>query len=539
MVKQGGGNPLGWSYAIAIGIVSGAVVALSFFSGVWWLTFGLSFSLVPICLRVCDFRRAGLCVWVCALAIHMLLNMPLVPTIISLRSIVRLSLFAASCLGIIAWLGVAIMQSAFFAPAGAVLQLVISRLNAFWFVLAYACMWTLSEWVRSLGLMGSQWGCIAYALLPCVKLLQPAEFVGVYGLCFLVAALSAVIALSLAAAIKGNWRGCFGSGLLCMACILGWFYFGAQLAKLWTKRMQDKVNWGSLPVAIVQGNVSWREKQSLDGLRRTFEVHMAMTKASMRHRPELIVWAEASVPTPLNEWTEASSMLREFAKRSGVDMLIGAVEREQSLGRVYNACYGLRADGTFVGTYRKLKLVPFGEFVPLRNYFKFLERIAAHEEDFSHGESVMPLHLSRVSAAVAICFDSLFPWVTRLQAKRDANALVIITNDEWFWGNWMARHHAAVAKLRAIECRLYLVRAANSGVSCIIDPVGRVVAELPLRQRRTLHGAILVPNKHHTTTYVRLGDFVVPFASLLLIAMLIAAWLSRHCRAHLAVRTCE
>lgn len=523
---------MGWSYAIATGIVSGAIVALSFFSGVWWLVFGLSLSLVPICLGVCDLRRAAICVWLCAFTIHALLNAPLVPTIISLRSLVRLSPSAASCLSIVAWLGAAVIQSAFFAPVGFVLQLVINRLGAVWFALACACMWTLSEWIRSLGMMGSQWGCIAYALLPCTELLQPAEFVGVYGLCFLVAALSAVFALSLAAAIKGSWRSCLGSGLLGIACVLGWFYFGTQFAELWTKRMQDERNWGSLPVAIVQGNVNWREKQSLDGLRRTLEVHMAMTKASMRHRPKLIAWAEASIPAPLNEWDEASSTLRELARRSSVDMLIGAVEREQSSGKIYNACYGLRADGVFVGTYRKLKLVPFGEFVPLRDRFKLLERIAAHERDFSHGEGVTPLRLSRVSAAIAICFDSLFPWVTQLQARKNANVLVIITNDEWFWGSWMARHHAAVAKLRAIECRLYLIRAANSGVSCIIDPVGRIVAELPLRQRRTLHGAILVPSEHHAAAYVRIGDVVIPFASLLLIAMLIATWVSKYFRAH-------
>jgi len=527
VVKHGGGNILDWRYAIVLGVVSGTIVALSFAVGAWWLVFALSLVLAPICSHRCNLPWAVLAIWVCAFTIQALLNLPLVPTIISLRSMVRLSPFAASCLSIIAWLGLAAMQSAFFAPAGAILRLVASRVGRVWFVPACACAWTLSEWLRSLGVMSSQWGCIAHALLPCVKLLQPAEFVGVYGLCFLLTALSGIFALSLAEAVEGNWRGWLCNGLLGIACVVGWFCFGGRLIELWEKQLGDGASWNALPVAVIQGNVGWREKQSRDGLEKAFRLHVAMTKASMRHRPKLVAWAETAIPAPLNEWGEASLMLRELAKRSGADMLIGALEREHSLGKIYNACYGVSADGMLVGTYRKLKLVPFGEFVPLRNRFKLLERIAAHEKDLSHGENAEPLHLRNISAAVAICFDSLFPWVMRLQVKGGANVLVIITNDEWFWGSWMAEHHAAVARLRAVEFRLYLIRAANSGVSCIVDPIGRVVAELPLRQRRILHGAIGIPNGHRMTAYARFGDIVIPCASLLLMALLLAALLTR------------
>ncbi|MCX7778244.1 MAG: apolipoprotein N-acyltransferase, partial [Armatimonadetes bacterium] len=510
MVEYGGRYSLDWRYAIAIAIVSGVAVALSFFAGIWWWSlFALSPVLALVCSTKSNLKLTVFAIWLCALTIHALLNMPLVPTIISVRSIVHLSPFAAAFLSILAWLGLAATQSAFFVPVGVVSYLLINRLGAIWFVLGCACSWTLFEWVRSLGIMGYQWGCIAYALLPSLELLQPAEFIGIYGLCFLIVAINGAFAISLERALKGNWLFGICGGALCIAFALGWFCFGGWLIERRTKQLQDDKAWRSLPVAIIQGNISWREKQSPNGVERAFELHSAMTEASVKHHPKVIAWAETAIPAPLNEWDKAMSALKLLSERSYADMLIGAVESEQSSGKVYNACYGVASGGKFMGTYRKLRLVPFGEFVPLRNRIKLLERIAAHERDFSHGERVEPLRLHNISAAVAICFDSLFPWVTRLQVKGGANAIVIITNDEWFWGSWMAKHHAAVAKLRAIECRLYVIRAANSGVSCIVDPVGRIVAELPLRQRRTMHGAVCIPDKHLMTVYVRFGDLII------------------------------
>lgn len=525
MVEQGSKRVLGWRYAIAIG--SGAMLSISFFlERFWWCSlFALSPTLALICLRERNGKSAALLIWLCAFVAHSLINAPLVPTIVNLRSIVHLSLPAAISLSLLGLLLLALMQSIFFLPVGAIAHLLFRKLGYAFFAVGCASAWTVAEWVRSLGIMGSQWGCIAYALLPCTVILQPAEYIGTYGLCFLMVLLNGALAVLLCSVLRAERRCALNSGLLVAILILAWLFLGWRLIDLEIRRWSD--GWHSLTIAAIQGNLSWRDKQSAEGVELTLKLHTSMTMSASKHRPKLIVWAETAIPIALNRQNSLKAAIGELSIGSNSDMLIGAIEEEEQSGRVFNACYGVRAGGEFVGTYRKVKLVPFGEFVPMRKRIKLLERIAAHEADFSHGDRVEPLHLRNASAAIAICFDSLFPWVIRLQVKRGANLLVIITNDEWFWGNWMARHHADVAKLRAIESRLYLVRAANSGISCIVDPMGRVIAELPLRRRGTLLGAVGIPSEHQMTAYVRFGDIAVLLALALLMA---AAVLARTCR---------
>lgn len=529
MGKVSDGHLLGRHAPLALATLGSIAVAVSFFvNDLWWLSF---ISLSPVIAGVCSHKRkslhSALSVWMFAFFMHLLLNIPLVPTIVSLRSIIALPIHTASMLSILVLLLLAAFQSLFFMPLGLLSFLVSLELGEVASVFLLASGWALAEWVRSLGLMGSQWVCIAHAILPCTIMLQLAELVGVYGICFCIVFANGLFAISLRALLRREWRRAIFSITAFAMLLLLWFFYGRWTMRRYERELKDVRKWRYTKVAVVQGNLSWREKVEERSFERAFELHMDMTAKALADHPDIVIWSETTITAPLNEWEGAKSVLSELAREHSVDLLIGAVERDRS-GRIYNSCYGVSAEGEFVGTYRKIRLVPFGEFVPLRKRVRLLERFAAHPQDFTHGEFVEPLRLKNADPALAICFDSLFPWITRLQVLHGANLLVVITNDEWFWGEWMAKEHADVAKLRAVEGRLYLVRAANSGVSCIINPLGEVEASLGLRRRGILTGVVGIPKGSHETFYVRFGD-MVQFALTLLTVMLVAVAVVKLC----------
>jgi len=516
---------LGRHAPLALSALSSVVIAVSFFvDDLWWLSL---VALSPVITGICLHKRKGLypalSTWVFAFLMHLLLNLPLVPTIISLRSIIALPTHTAFVLSIFVLLLLAVFQSLFFMPLGFISLLASLELGEIALAFLFACGWALAEWARSLGLMGSQWVCIAHAILPCTTMLQLAELVGVYGLCFCVVFANGLFAMSLCAVLKREWRRALFGVTAFAVLLLSWFFYGKWAMHQYEEELKDARKWSYLKVAIIQGNLSWREKVDKGSFERAFELHMDMTAQALTDHPKIVVWPETTITAPLNEWDKAKLELSDLARKHSVDLLIGAVERDRS-GKIYNSCYGITAKGEFIGTYRKLRLVPFGEFVPLRKHVRFFERFAAHPQDFTHGEFVKPLRLQNTNAALAICFDSLFPWITRLQVLRGANSLVIITNDEWFWGEWMAREHADVAKLRAVESRLFLVRAANSGISCIVNPLGKVEASLNLRERGKLIGTVGIPRGSHETFYVRFGDMVQFTLTLLTATLTIIAF---------------
>jgi apolipoprotein N-acyltransferase len=158
-------------------------------------------------------------------------------------------------------------------------------------------------------------------------------------------------------------------------------------------------------------------------------------------------------------------------------------------------------------------LVPFGEYVPFADYLTFIQPLVENVGDFAAGRRQPPLSFGNFKLGVLICYESIFPDISRQWVEDGANLLVNISNDAWYGRSSAPHHSLAMAVLRAVENRRSLVRAANTGVSAVIDPLGRIVAELPLGEAGFLDVAL--PQKRAKTVYARSGDWPV-FGAILL-----------------------
>lgn len=197
-----------------------------------------------------------------------------------------------------------------------------------------------------------------------------------------------------------------------------------------------------------------------------------------------------------------------IARALGTNYLIGAYDlpEDPSLPEAYNSAFFYNREGTKLGVYHKVHLVPFGEYVPYREQVPWLGRFSFRKTDVLADKTHELVETEIGKVGTAICFESTFPGISRKQTRGGAAALFVITNDSWFNRTQLARQHLMLSRLRAIETRRYVVRSSSTGISCIIDPYGRIVNELGIYQRGIVTGKIAA--LHGITPYTRFGDWL-------------------------------
>jgi apolipoprotein N-acyltransferase len=247
-------------------------------------------------------------------------------------------------------------------------------------------------------------------------------------------------------------------------------------------------------VGLVQANMSLfgKRKERAEGLRR----HLALTHELAREGPlDLVVWSETSVMGAVDESELELAIPARFSREIGVPALFGAVlsrpvddERERVL---FNSAILTDAAGDVKGRYDKQFLLAFGEYLPFGDTLPMLYRYSPNSSRFTPGTSLEPLRDGRHEIATFICYEDIVPaFVNAIVGNGDPDLLANLTNDAWFGNTTEPWIHLALAKLRAIEHRRYFVRSTNSGVSAIIDPVGRVVAHTGTFEARALHATV-------------------------------------------------
>ncbi len=221
----------------------------------------------------------------------------------------------------------------------------------------------------------------------------------------------------------------------------------------------------------------------------------------------LIVWPETSLTASLSgtEWGNLVSQLAESTRRT---YIVGAYDSTDpsDLTRLSNSAFLYDPLGRTLGVYRKVRLVPYGEFVPLRKRMPWLSRYGIREYDVVPGKSFEPIETGFGPVGVSICFESLFPGIARGQTRDGAQLLAIITNDGWFLRTQAARHHLMMAQLRAVENRRYVLRGAATGISAIIDPYGRICGEMDIFTKGIVYGRVYP--RRDITPYTRFGDWL-------------------------------
>ena len=386
------------------------------------------------------------------------------------------------------------------------------------FVLAFllAAAWVTQEWMRGWVFSGFGWNGLGVALHDTWPLIQIAEFTGVAGLSFMVVfanviAVTTVCRLILEASTR-TVRPHFDLTLT-LAAIVGVLTFGLRATQV---SQPTK----SLRVAAVQPNVPQTQKFDPQFTRKIFDQFQRLSEIALRANPplDLLIWPESSMPGPVLAERESHQFVMDLAASAESDILLGTIDEEN--GDVYNAALLVSDGGEQVQVYRKLHLVPFGEFVPGRHRVPLLARIVGDQVpgDFKAGEdhTVFELTNSEVKVAPLICFEDTIGELTRRfvlprEANPGANLLVDITNDGWFLHSAGSHQHLANAIFRCVETRRPMVRAANTGVTCFVNEFGRVTQKLQNDTGSTftegvLTGEVKVPTEHELTFYTRHGE---------------------------------
>ena len=371
-----------------------------------------------------------------------------------------------------------------------------------------ACAWATQEWLRGWLFSGWGWNGLGVALHRNWPLIQIAEFTGVAGVSFVVA-FANVIALAtvqrfVLEARTHRMRPHYDLTLT-MTAIVGLLAFGVHAA-------QNPSPKKPLRVAAVQANIPQKQKFDRQFTGAIFDKFTRLSAIALQTnpQPDLLIWPESSMPGPVLEDEETYRFVIEFSAATKTDLLLGAIDEEDV--HAYNAALLISESGRHVQLYRKLHLVPFGEYIPGRHWVPLLARIVGDQVpgDFDPGRdyTVFRLTNSEVQVAPLICFEDTIGELTRQFVFKGANLLANVTNDGWFLHSAGSEQHLANAVFRCIETRRPMVRAANTGVTCFVNEFGRVTQALRDETGSTfaegvLTGGIDVPAPHEQTFYTR------------------------------------
>lgn len=374
-------------------------------------------------------------------------------------------------------------------------------------------LWVAGEWVRGRLLGGFPWGELGYSQYLHLSVIQIAELGGVHAVSFVLLAVNAAVAGCLVLPWRRALAG-VGAGVLLVGATLG---FGMS-------RLAEPPPPAAARIALIQPSIAQRLKTDPGFLTTALEVETSLTRRAGAEHPDLIVWPETSVPVMLRRDPRLVSALAGLSRDLRASLLLGAIDAEgEPPTSFYNTAFLLNEHG-IVGRYDKVHLVPFGEFVPLSSVIGFVRGWAEFIADLEPGTRPVVFPGPPAPFGVVICYEGIFPELVREFVKGGARLMVNMTNDGWFGrtdGPWQ---HLAMYPFRAVEHRIAVVRAANTGVSAIIAPSGQIVRRLTLFRRDAASEP--VPLRSRRTLYTRFGEWLA-YLSLALSAGALGAGLRR------------
>ena len=393
-------------------------------------------------------------------------------------------------------------------------------------VLLAPVFWVALEYVRSFLLSGFPWGIVGYSQSNRLHIIQISDIFGVYGISFLVVLFNAAVYVMILLLAKRQWRGqTIKTRDLIIAVVLPLMMIGLALG-YGNRRLhavdQAMTQAASPRVAVVQGNIDQARKWDPAFQISTTKKYVDLTLAAATHQPDLIVWPETATPFYFGASPKLTRLVTGAVRQTGAYLLMGSPSVQRSSGQhsLYNSAYLVSPEGLTMGRYDKVHLVPFGEYVPLKRLLSFAGKMVAQVGDFSSGEKGRTLAWREAGPpiGVQICFEIIFPGLSRALVKNGAGLLVNLTNDAWFKRSSAAYQHFAMTVFRAVENRRALVRCANTGISGFIDPVGRIVKRSGLFEEAVIEKT--VPVMEQITLYTRMGD-VLPLICLIGVICLI------------------
>ncbi|MCK5125788.1 MAG: apolipoprotein N-acyltransferase [candidate division Zixibacteria bacterium] len=384
-------------------------------------------------------------------------------------------------------------------------------------------LWAGMEYFRTLLEIAFPWSNVSYTQSAYLPLIQICEFVGDAGITVLVIAVNILLWR-----MWKNKRAVLAvlAGILIVVPVI---YGGIVLSKA---GISDT---GPVHMAILQGGLTIEEKWDVDNRDYNFVLYDSLAQEAKQDtiggEVEFILWPETSAPAYLISNYRYASMVRRTAQRVNVPMLVGTLDfirKEDSIVETFNAAFQFNPDGSHSEPYHKTKLVPFAETVPYGHYIPWLANLSLGWSDFQHGRELKIFENDFGSYGTLICYEVIFPELVNDYIDRGADFLVNITNDTWYGNSSGPYQHAGMAVFRAIENRVYIARATNSGFSYYVDKFGRRYNQRGLFEKAYIKGNIsLVEGK---TYFNRLGSVIGQFGLLLIIvigSILSGTWIRR------------
>ncbi len=483
----------------ALALLSGALLALSFpkfgHPAVAWIA--LAPLLVAIAHRSLPWRRAFVLGLITGAVYFAGTLYWLVETMTTFGGLsTPLATVAAALL---------IVYLSIFPAAFAAIQSQLTRRFGRRWVLAAPAVWITSEMGRTYVLDGFPWELLGYSQASVLPIAQIASVAGVYGLSGLVALVSAAAAYVALERSSSRWR----VAAVVAVFVLATGIWGTARIARGTLRSSGS----AIRVAVLQGNILQDQKWDPAMRDAIMRRYIEMTREAIGRNARFILWPESATPLPYEEDVARGEAIRRLAREGDVTILIGSdqvepvkavAQGQPPSSRIYNAAYLIKPDGSTAAVYRKIHLVPFGEYVPFSRLLYFVGPLVEAVSDFSPGTDPVLLPVAGHQASTAICYEVIYASLIRTFVREGSELLTTITNDAWYGRSSAAYQHWDQASLRAIEQGRYLARAANTGISGFVDPYGRVLQKSNMFQSAVMTEEVRFITDR--TIYGRIGD---------------------------------
>ena len=404
------------------------------------------------------------------------------------------------------WLGLSILQAL---PGGLMLVVLklLERSGVFERApilrpIALSALWIVFEWSGTLGWTGVPWGRLCIGQSEYLPVLQSASLFGSYFVSFLILLVNGLLAYAIL-----NYRTksrAIISAAMAILILLSNILLGVALMN---KKDGERM---TVRVAAIQGNVDMDAKGS--AIKELMRVYGEMTREAVDAGADIVVWPESIFPYRMNRYSLLKNFVSDLAYECDVTLIVGALYDSKD-GKGYNTLYMVTPDGEFSDTlYHKRHLVPFGEYVPMRELIMTLipplAELSALDDDLTPGTETALFETEWGKLGGLICFDSIYEELTRASVKDGANLMLLPSNDSWWFSTSVETYqNETQAMLRAIESGRYLVRAGNTGISSIITEHGEHKAWLAPETKGIAISDVEMCT--HTTLYTRIGNLFV------------------------------
>ena len=378
-------------------------------------------------------------------------------------------------------------------------------LSPVWRLLLFPVFWTAAEYLRGHLFTGFPWVLAGYSQASYLPVIQVADITGVWGVSFLVVLVNAALYLAARHFIKRD--GLFPAREVAIAAVV----VVAVLAYGFIRIGQtDKAaeGWPAIRAAVAQGSIDQSMKWDASFQERTLDIYGRLSIEASAGGAHLVVWPETAVPFFFDAERIEGGRVGEVARATGTYLLTGVPSYNYNrYGKpgYFNSAYLISPAGEAAGRYDKSHLVPFGEYIPFKRFLPFLKKLTEGVGDFSAGPGAVPISFKGGGIGVLICYESIFPEIAAASVRNGSTILVNITNDAWFGRTSAPHQHFEMSILRAVENKVFLLRAANTGISAVIGPAGRVIKRTALFEKAVLVEDVAL-RQGPITVYSRYGD---------------------------------